>query len=212
MQFGSVAEWFGAFGSWAAGLGSLAAAWVALYLGLTANHAKLKAKGMFDDFFGIQIEIENTGSKEVIIRHIEVCRVKKRGITLFGRKRECKSCKVVYSHKKTEMFPAEPGFYEPPVISLSGDDPSNFLEPGKSTSRCVPQDTFQCGKNELGEIASTKKQAKSVEFVVCTDYGKFPVKSEKSLKKFVVSEFTSAIGRNKQNADHQLENNENPFS
>ncbi|CAJ2376224.1 MAG: hypothetical protein IBGAMO2_240003 [Arenicellales bacterium IbO2] len=165
-------------------------AWVRLCLIATANQAKLKATGMLVSRGEIKIQIKNTGSKKVIINHIEICRVKIRGIGLCDCNREYQSCKVVLSGTEDDDYtPTELTLYDP----LAFPDESHALDVGKSCARFFPFEENE----DLAELAKTKREAKTVQFVVCTDYGKFPVKSEKRVKKLVVSSIISAIKRRK---------------
>lgn len=183
---------------------------------VSANQAKLKATGVFPDTKGTQIKIENTGSKEVIIQHIEMCRVKNRGISLFGRKREYKSCKVVLSNKELAALGMLPKFelYDQIAYAFIAPveyDSSYVLRGGESCKRCVPfYEETHC--DDLADLASNKKEAKSVEFVIATDNGKFLVKSGKELKKSVVSKIVSAIARKNQTRPIGSKNDENSLS
>ena len=169
--------------------------WVGLCLNATANQAKLQAtealyywKELPEKPVGIQIKIKNTGSKKVTIKHIEMCRVKKRGMTLCGRKREYVACKAVYSSRKDEEPFKDSGFYESEVMDLASLEihNPNELDVGKSCTRLVHWFEAEGHSADLAELAASKKEAKDVQFVVCTDYEKFPVKPAKSVKEVFV--------------------------
>lgn len=174
------------------------------------NRARLKVAGTFSTSGitrierlmreEIRIKIENVGAKDVIIHHIELCREKKRGIWFFGRKSELDPCKFVESRKE----------HEPRVdafmlwnVAFIGDpskmESSEVLEAGKSCARFIPLNLSPNVHDLFTQLVATKKEAKTVRFVVCTDYGKFPVKSDKDVKKFVVRSVLPAIKQKEQN-------------
>lgn len=184
--------------------------WVRLCLQATANQAKLKAKAFIRPPLGIDIKIENVGSKKVFITHIELCRVKCRGVGLCGFKYEYGPDDAIYktveSNKEHKNYPRE--FILQEVPALMHPDDLDELESGETCIRRVSRIPAKGMHNELAKIAASKKEVKAVRFVVCADsHGKFPVKSKKS----VISEIFEGA-KKEQNATHQLENNENPFS
>ncbi|MDA8015072.1 MAG: hypothetical protein MPK09_05625 [Gammaproteobacteria bacterium] len=201
----------GTLAGWISGAGSLAAAWVALYLGANANQAKLEttAKLFHSPYHAektetIEIGIKNIGPRKVSVYHLEMCRVKIRGISLYGLKREYEACKEVRSYiewisprEKFRIYDAPLSPYvepsDPPSINSKGS--SGVLDIGKGSVWVIPRNLDESAHAPLAELASTKKEAKTVKLVVCTDHGKFPIKSEKSVKKFLVSIIISAIKR-----------------
>lgn len=207
---GDFLEWFAAFGVWVAGIGSFTAAWIALHLGITANQAKLKTTAKYEkEVEAIKIEIENIGPRKVIVYHLEMCRVKKRGIGLYGCKREYNGCMTVHSdiahpdinevspQQKLRLYlpsllpPRDPPSDPPTILS---DSPSGVLGVGKSGTWIIPLSLDERAYAGLAEFVSSKKEAKTVGLVVCTDHGKFPV-NQKCVKKILVSTIISAIGR-----------------
>lgn len=222
-----VAEWFVAMWSWltewVSTLGYLGAAVLAIVVLIVtsavkavttetvrrtfnalANREKLKATGTLVNINSgeIKVEIKNIGSKKVTIKHLGICQVKTCGMGLFGSNRKYESCLAFLS------ITADDNYFPEFVL----EDPRDFrdqpdeLEVGQSCTR-----SFEFyGDDCLSDLAKTKEQAKVVQFVVYTERRKFPVKSEKPVKKLVVSSIISAIAREKQNAIHQLEHNENP--
>lgn len=223
-----VAEWFVAVssslasaGAWLADLNwgtlegllsvliSLVGIWVTLRLHRTANRAKLESTGEIVksktipmlDLEEIQIKIENTGPKDVLIKHIEMCRVKC-SIGLRGRKLKYTSCKTVHSKKEHEsrLDAFQFASFHHPVklhhpVNLSDANPSDVLGSGKSCDRFMSKNFPSETNVHLAELAKTKDEAKTVQFVVCTDAGKFPVESDEDLKEFVVSKILSAQTR-----------------
>ena len=200
---GDFLEWFAAFGAWSAGATTVLATWVALYLGIAANHAKLKATGVFAKsnggiIYGIQMKIKNVRAKDVTIKCIAMCRIKKmRSLGLSGFKRKFESCRGVFSQKEGDTSFFGSAFYMDRTKQFPEQE--EVLESGKTCTRLITIDFFADSHDYLLDLAETKKEAKTVQFVVCTDYGNFPVESDQSVKKFLVDVLTAAIEREKRN-------------
>lgn len=144
---------------------------VALQIASNAYKAKLKgvckiANSFFPEF---ALEVENIGPHTMVIRHIEMWvgkqQAKQDGHDAVEFRKKPENISPDYTFK----------FIMPAVLP---DESLEVLEVGKSCTLFVPRNFDEKkARATFKEFVRNEKEAKTVRFVVCTDYGKFPVKT-----------------------------------
>jgi len=148
---------------------------VAVQIASNAYKAKLKgvckiANSFFPEF---ALEVENIGPHTMVIRHIEMWvgkqQAKQNGHDAVEFRKKSENISPDYTFK----------FIMPAVLpAVLPDESLEVLEVGKSCTLFVPRNFDEKkARVALKEFVRNEKEAKTVQFVVCTDYGKFPVKT-----------------------------------
>lgn len=200
MQWGTVGEWLsgawcwltdferGTLAGWVSGVGSLAAAGTALWLAYDAQRGRLKLtckiRSSFSGSVGgdlpeeIVLFVENNGQRETTIRQIKMC---------VGKRSNDKKCKVVRFKCKPELFPSDSLIFETDPLARLSD----LLKSGGIYKRYIPlgvgKEVQKWVLSPVKEFISTKKEAKTVRFVLCTDRREYPIKRDDRLVKAIVN-------------------------